>query len=182
LGDGTSALDLRDIEEATGDDYDTAEYLLVSNKPEQGKWNFIPDDATGFNPLDASFLTEGIALFTETGLPAAKKRVDSADVKASEYQSKLALFMASVAMHEIGHALGLGRRDDDFWEQTLKNGEIYTGSSDDDTKEYINQNGMKARGLMRSGYLDRLIFRHKGTTHFIYTIEELLTLRPINED
>jgi len=82
-------------------------------------------------------------------------------------------------MHEIGHSFNLGRNDDNFLGQPLRDGEIYSGSGNDDTLERVRIGGREREGwsMMRSGYEDRLVFTHSGTTHFAYSIEGLSTIQ-----
>jgi hypothetical protein len=83
-------------------------------------------------------------------------------------------------MHEIGHAIHVGKHDDKFWEDVLANGEVYSGSDGsgdalkDDTYEFID--GQNGRGIMRAGYRSRVAFRDQSTACFIFTIEELFTI------
>jgi len=63
-------------------------------------------------------------------------------------------------------------------------GEVYTGSSADDTLEEVNVTGdgmVTQWSIMRSGYGPQTLIRNSGTTHFAFSLEEIFTIERPNE-
>jgi hypothetical protein len=109
--------------------------------------------------------------------------IDESLVTDSAYESKLGLVTAAVELHEIGHSFGAGRADDRFElsEPTtiLNNNEVYSGSDDDLSPERIRsgQSTLRRWSLMRRGWGDEMLIRDGRTSYYVFSIEEVSTLR-----
>jgi len=84
------------------------------------------------------------------------------------------------------HAIWLANMDDHVivLDDPLLCGEVYTGSSADDTLEEVNVTGdgmVTQWSIMRSGYGPQTLIRNSGTTHFAFSLEEIFTIERPNE-
>jgi hypothetical protein len=88
-----------------------------------------------------------------------------------------------VVAHEVGHVLGVGRADDEELGGYLMD-EVYSGDTNDPTKELVNDPTNPASigewSIMRSGWGKVLVQPPLSQRYFVFSVEELSTVEFIN--
>jgi len=140
-------------------------------------------DATGVN-FGAIARTQGISDSLEGHLiflsnidgSTGEKLAGLDDFGPTPYSSSVQLVAAATEMHELGHSFHLGETDDDG---PLPLQEVYSGDRDDDTPERVKINGNErvAWGLMRSGWVPRMLFQSNSASYHVFSLEELSTIQ-----
>jgi len=122
----------------------------------------------------------GIILFENEISNAAlgpNGRVSSKDVDDSPYVLKQEVIASEVFLHELGHSLTIGEADDSAGQ--LPFSEVYSGSAQDSTDEYVNIRGtrLKEWSVMRLGWQNESLIHYDDTGYYVYSIEELLSAK-----
>lgn len=103
---------------------------------------------------------------------------DYEDYSKTPYTSDTQLVAAMTELHELGHSFRLGEADDES--EPLPGGEVYTGSTDDDTVENLFSRPTSEWGLMRAGWSDDSLFVHDGGGYHTFSMEELSTIQKLD--
>jgi len=152
---------------------------IVDTMEETGTTCRLPQEFTLRNPDDHFIFTEGINEEAN-----ARPGPDPVDVTRSPYTSPTRLVGGLTEIHEIAHSFRIGE-DDDSEIDPLPCGEVYSGSGVDDTPERIEDpsSGNLDTGwsIMRRGYGSNSLRVDNGTTHFTFSLEELLTIEQPDE-
>ncbi|WP_436932716.1 hypothetical protein [Halosimplex halobium] len=128
------------------------------------------------------FPDNGIMIFQPQVRDLASS-VTNRGLAQSPYSNATRLAGGFLAMHEISHSLRIGENDDAEI-IPLPMGETYSGGSSDETPERIFVRGSREDdwNIMRSGYDSEVLINKSGTTYFVYSIEELLTIEGYDQD
>ena len=130
------------------------------------------DEVPGWARTIAGEITdEAHMVFTENINAGAV--ADPSDYHQTPYTSELQLVSAGVELHELGHSFGIGEADDTG---ALPEGEVYSGSSDDETEENLKTRATETWSIMRAGWGTDALFTHNGTSYHAFSLEELMTI------
>ncbi|WP_188853684.1 dockerin type I domain-containing protein [Haloarcula argentinensis] len=147
------------------------EYVLVANKGA----GLVPggDSQSGVNLVGVPYQ----AIFVQ-GNQKATNNVPASVIQRSPYSSGLGVVTAKTEIHEIGHSFGAGELDDrslteDPVRKFKRNGEVYSGSGSDNTREPLGRD--RRWSVMASGYDTDMTNLPMGGQYFAYSIEELLS-------
>ena len=103
--------------------------------------------------------------------------VSSKDIDQSPYVLKQEVVASQVFLHELVHSLTIGEADDSAGQ--LPFSEVYSGSAQDSTDEYVNIRGtrLKEWSIMRLGWQNESLIHYDDTGYYVYSIEELLSAK-----
>jgi len=92
-------------------------------------------------------------------------------------------------LHEIAHSFQIGEADDE--PEPLPCGEVYSGTRNrsridlppDETPERVNIGGINRRtwSIMRAGWGEQTLISNSGTEHYVFSLQELLTIERPDE-
>lgn len=161
---------------ASSNDENQHLYLLVSSERASGiggnPWGFNADESIG---TSLELPANGHIIYAESISESATEEnaVPASDVTNSPYNSKTEVLAGSVEMHELGHSFDVGRLDDTG---ALPLGEVYSGSSSDQTSERHETSGATRWSIMRRGWDSNSLASHNGNSYYVFSIEELSTI------
>jgi hypothetical protein len=173
------------VDTSNGFGYEEIAGIASSNSDESAdEYVFVTDTAGGAipgGPDQSGINLYGVpyqALFTD-GLNAAE--IPAGDVQRSPYDSDLAMYAAKTQIHELGHSFAAGEGDDrslseDPVRKFYIDGEVYSGTSADNTPERLQPGGSIQWSLMASGWERDLTNYPMHGRYFAYSIEEASTM------